>query len=245
MLDVMSGGRLVAGFPVGTPMDTTLLLRRSRRRPCARSIARACELILRAWSEPERVLVQRQVHPASLRQHLAAPDAEAASAGLGAGRRQRRDLGSVPGERLPLRLPVLLRLPGGPEDDGRLLGTRSTGTSCRAIPTAPASCSSSPSPTDDAEAERLYAEPALYFYQRCLHVYAGLRQSAGLHVDGHAARPASRGRSRASPTAPARGPRWRRCRGRTWSSAATSSPAARRRSPTASTTWPTSSTSAT
>jgi alkanesulfonate monooxygenase SsuD/methylene tetrahydromethanopterin reductase-like flavin-dependent oxidoreductase (luciferase family) len=25
----------------------------------------------------------------------------------------------------------------------------------------------------DAEAERLYAEPALYFYRRCLHVYAG------------------------------------------------------------------------
>ncbi|MEI8153022.1 MAG: hypothetical protein WCG92_15680 [Hyphomicrobiales bacterium] len=26
---------------------------------------------------------------------------------------------------------------------------------------------------DDAEAERLYAEPALYFYRRCLNIYAG------------------------------------------------------------------------
>jgi alkanesulfonate monooxygenase SsuD/methylene tetrahydromethanopterin reductase-like flavin-dependent oxidoreductase (luciferase family) len=31
----------------------------------------------------------------------------------------------------------------------------------------------------DAEAERLYTEPALYFYQRCLHVYGGFASPPG------------------------------------------------------------------
>ena len=68
-------------------------------------------------------------------------------------------------------------------------------TSCRAIPIAPASCSSSPSPTDDAEAERLYAEPALYFYRRCLHVYARLRAIRRATCRWRRSRPASRARS--------------------------------------------------
>jgi alkanesulfonate monooxygenase SsuD/methylene tetrahydromethanopterin reductase-like flavin-dependent oxidoreductase (luciferase family) len=52
MLDVMSGGRLVAGFPVGTSMDTNyaygqapVTLREKYRE--------AHDLIMRAWSEPE------------------------------------------------------------------------------------------------------------------------------------------------------------------------------------------------
>jgi alkanesulfonate monooxygenase SsuD/methylene tetrahydromethanopterin reductase-like flavin-dependent oxidoreductase (luciferase family) len=52
MLDVMSGGRLVAGFPVGTAMDTAYCygavpatLREKYRE--------AHDLILRAWTEPE------------------------------------------------------------------------------------------------------------------------------------------------------------------------------------------------
>ena len=31
----------------------------------------------------------------------------------------------------------------------------------------------------DAEAERLYAEPALYFYNRCLHLYPGFTNPPG------------------------------------------------------------------
>ena len=52
MLDVISGGRLVAGFPVGTSMDTNYVygdipaLTRER-------YAEAHELIMRAWREPE------------------------------------------------------------------------------------------------------------------------------------------------------------------------------------------------
>ena len=50
MLDIMSGGRLVAGFPVGTSMDTTfsygqvpITLREKH--------TEAHDLIMRAWSE--------------------------------------------------------------------------------------------------------------------------------------------------------------------------------------------------
>ena len=48
MIDVLSGGRLVAGFPVGTPMDTTF---RVRCQPgnAAGEVPRAVDLILRAW----------------------------------------------------------------------------------------------------------------------------------------------------------------------------------------------------
>ena len=49
MLDIMSGGRLVAGFPVGTAMDTTFsygqvpLQLRERH-------SEADDLIIRAWT---------------------------------------------------------------------------------------------------------------------------------------------------------------------------------------------------
>jgi alkanesulfonate monooxygenase SsuD/methylene tetrahydromethanopterin reductase-like flavin-dependent oxidoreductase (luciferase family) len=52
MLDVISGGRLIAGFPVGTPMDTNFCygqipaLTRDK-------YYEAHELIMRAWHEPE------------------------------------------------------------------------------------------------------------------------------------------------------------------------------------------------
>src|SRR5918912_1552349 len=52
MLDVISGGRLVAGFPVGTPMDTNFCygqipaLTRDK-------YAEAHDLIMRAWAEEE------------------------------------------------------------------------------------------------------------------------------------------------------------------------------------------------
>src|SRR6266403_1107724 len=52
MLDVISGGRLIAGFPVGTPMDTNFCygqipaLTRDK-------YAEAHELIMRAWASDE------------------------------------------------------------------------------------------------------------------------------------------------------------------------------------------------
>src|SRR3984885_12796332 len=52
MLDVMSGGRLVAGFPVGTPMDTTYCYGQSPA-TLREKYREGVNLILRAWSEPE------------------------------------------------------------------------------------------------------------------------------------------------------------------------------------------------
>ena len=37
----------------------------------------------------------------------------------------------------------------------------------------------------DAEAEELYAEHALYFYNRCLHLYPGFAEPARLHQHRH------------------------------------------------------------
>src|SRR5205085_11556672 len=51
MLDVMSGGRLVAGFPVGTPMDTTYCYGQSPA-TLREKYREGAELILRAWREP-------------------------------------------------------------------------------------------------------------------------------------------------------------------------------------------------
>ena len=52
MLDVLSGGRLVAGFPVGTPMDTTFCYGQSPA-TLREKYREGVELILRAWSEPD------------------------------------------------------------------------------------------------------------------------------------------------------------------------------------------------
>jgi alkanesulfonate monooxygenase SsuD/methylene tetrahydromethanopterin reductase-like flavin-dependent oxidoreductase (luciferase family) len=52
MLDCISGGRLVAGFPVGTPMDTCFAYGRNPSELRQRYLE-AHDLILRAWTEPD------------------------------------------------------------------------------------------------------------------------------------------------------------------------------------------------
>lgn len=52
MLDVMSGGRLVAGFPVGTPMDTTLAYGQVPA-TLRDKYMEAHDLVMRAWQEPD------------------------------------------------------------------------------------------------------------------------------------------------------------------------------------------------
>ena len=92
----------------------------------------------------------------------------------------------------------------------------------------------------DAEAERLYAEPALYFYSHCLHVYARLRQPAGLHLARHdPGRHREAGRAHRPPRRVARRAREPGLEGY-HRRAATSSPAAPTRWSTGSTTSPTS-----
>jgi alkanesulfonate monooxygenase SsuD/methylene tetrahydromethanopterin reductase-like flavin-dependent oxidoreductase (luciferase family) len=68
MLDCISGGRLVAGFPVGTPMDTCYAYGVNPSELRARYYE-AHDLILRAWTEPDtftfhgRYNQQRYVNP--------------------------------------------------------------------------------------------------------------------------------------------------------------------------------------
>ena len=52
MLDVISGGRLIAGFPVGTPMDTCFAYGQNPSQLRERYLE-AHDLVIRAWTEPE------------------------------------------------------------------------------------------------------------------------------------------------------------------------------------------------
>jgi alkanesulfonate monooxygenase SsuD/methylene tetrahydromethanopterin reductase-like flavin-dependent oxidoreductase (luciferase family) len=52
MIDVISGGRLIAGFPVGTPMDTCFAYGQNPSTLRERYYE-AHDLVLKAWSEPE------------------------------------------------------------------------------------------------------------------------------------------------------------------------------------------------
>ena len=148
MLDCISGGRLVAGFPVGTPMDTNFCygqipaLTRDK-------YAESHELIMKAWADGRAVRLRRQVQPAPLRQLLAQADPEAAPADLHPRRRLDRDVGLLPRPRLQLLVPVVRRLQARQGAARRLLGAgrgARTRTTRRTGPRSPRS-SASPTPT--------------------------------------------------------------------------------------------------
>ena len=52
MLDCMSGGRLIAGFPVGTPMDTVFAYGQNPSKLRERYLE-AHDIVMKAWREPE------------------------------------------------------------------------------------------------------------------------------------------------------------------------------------------------
>ena len=52
MIDVISGGRLIAGFPVGTPMDTCFAYGQNPSMLRERYLE-AHDLVMRAWQEPD------------------------------------------------------------------------------------------------------------------------------------------------------------------------------------------------
>ena len=121
MLDCISGGRLVAGFPVGTPMDTCYAYGHEPE-PAPRALPRGARSDREGVARAGALRLERPLPAAPLREPVAAPAAEAAPADLDPRRRLRRDLALVRGEGLRLRLPLLLRLPGRPGHDERLLG---------------------------------------------------------------------------------------------------------------------------
>jgi alkanesulfonate monooxygenase SsuD/methylene tetrahydromethanopterin reductase-like flavin-dependent oxidoreductase (luciferase family) len=177
MLDVLSGGRLVAGFPVGTPMDTTfcygeppVTLREKYRE--------GVDLIMRAWQEPEPFVFNGKYT-------------------------QLRYVNVWP---RPIQTPhPPVWIPGGGsvetwdwcvEHDflyaylsyfGYLQGKRVMDGYWEAVDRLGAE----PNPyragflqfvgvaESDAQAEELYAEHALYFYNRCLHVFRGFSNPPG------------------------------------------------------------------
>lgn len=177
MLDCISGGRLVAGFPVGTPMDTNFCygqipaLTRDK-------YAEAHELIIKAWSSEEPFAFDGKYN-------------------------QLRYVNCWP---KPIQKPhPPIYIPGGGsietwdfclENDynysylsftGYLRGKALLDGYWERV----AALGKDDSPyraafaqvicvaDTDAEAERLYAEHILYFYNRCLHVYPGFADPPG------------------------------------------------------------------
>ena len=177
MLDVISGGRLVAGFPVGTSMDTNYAygqipaLTRDK-------YAEGHELIMRAWAEDEPFAFDGKYN-------------------------QLRYVNCWP---KPIQKPhPPIYIPGGGSIEtwdfcldhdynysylsfqgykaGKLLmdgywnrvAERDKDESPGRAAFAQIFCVAD----NDAEAEKLYAEHILYFFNRCLHVYPGFADAPG------------------------------------------------------------------
>ena len=177
MLDCISGGRLVAGFPVGTPMDTNFCygqipaLTRDKYRE-------AHELIMKAWSEPEPFAFNgkytqlryvniwprpiQQPHPpiyipggGSIETWDFCLDYDYNYSYLSFG-------GYLAGKKLLDG--YWDRVAERDKDDSPY---RAAFAQIIAVADT------------DAEAEKLYAEHILYFFNRCLHVYPGFSDPAG------------------------------------------------------------------
>ena len=122
MIDVISGGRLIAGFPVGSPMDTCFAYGQNPSMLRERYLE-AHDLVVQGLDRAGHLRVQRPLQPAALRQHLAAPGAEAAPADLDTRAAARSRPGSWCAQMDHVYCYLsLLRLQGRAGDDGRLLG---------------------------------------------------------------------------------------------------------------------------
>jgi alkanesulfonate monooxygenase SsuD/methylene tetrahydromethanopterin reductase-like flavin-dependent oxidoreductase (luciferase family) len=171
MLDVMSGGRLVAGFPVGTPMDTTYCYGQSPA-TLREKYREGVDLILRAWSEPDvfsfngKYTQLRYVNIWPRPMQKPRPPVWVPGGA------------SVETWDLCLEKDFLyanLSYFGYQEGQKILDGFWDTVDRYK-LPRNPYRAGFLQFiavAENDAEAERLYAEPALYFYRRSLHVYPG------------------------------------------------------------------------
>ena len=177
MLDVISGGRLVAGFPVGTPMDTNFCygqipaLTRDK-------YYEAHEMIIRAWTEREPFAFDgkynqlryvnlwpkpiQQPHPpvfipggGSIETWDFCADWDYTYSFLSFG-------GYLAGKTLLEGFWERVAAKGKDDSPGRAGFAQII---CVA--------------DSDEEAERLYADHILYFYNRCLHVYPGFSDPPG------------------------------------------------------------------
>ena len=179
MLDVMSGGRLVAGFPVGTPMDTAYCYG-ANPATLRDKYREGVELIVRAWKEREAVRVQRQVHPAALRQSVAACRSRSRTRRSGSRAAAVVETWEwcIKNDFLYAYLSYFGYMAGISVMDG-YLGNGRAAAAAELNPYRCAFLQFIGVADNDAEAERLYAEPAQYFYNRCFHLDPGFVRPPG------------------------------------------------------------------
>lgn len=177
MLDCITGGRMIAGFPVGTPMDT-LFAYGQNPLTLRERYHEGVELILKAWTEPE--VFSFNGHYNKLRYVNCWPR-------------------PVQQPRPPVWIPG-----GGSVDtwewcaqEGHVylylsyFGYKAGLKTMRGFWDRVRAAGKEPNPYQagfaqffgvadtEAEARRLYKEPAEYFFNRCLHVYAGFADPPG------------------------------------------------------------------
>ena len=182
MIDVISGGRLIAGFPVGTPMDTCYAYGTNPSQLRQR-YHEAHDLVLRAWTEQDtfafngRFNQQRYVNiwPRPV-QRPHPPIWIPGGGSVETWQLVRRD-------GLRLLLSVVLRLQGRPCDDGWLLGRNGAARQgpqpvSRRLPAIRRRRRNPPARL------RSLREAAEYFYGRCLHVDARWATPPGYTSEG-------------------------------------------------------------
>ena len=101
-LDNLSAGRLMTGFPVGLPYDANI----NAGIPPIETRARYDEnlsFVLKAWTDARTIHVERQVLAIHVREHLAAPISDAASADKHYGHRKSKHRPIRPAARLRIQ----------------------------------------------------------------------------------------------------------------------------------------------
>ncbi len=169
MLDVLSGGRLVAGFPVGTPMDTTFAYGQNPATLRAK-YHEGVELILRAWKADEpfafngRFTKLRYVNPWPRPLQQPHPPVWIPGGGSVETWDWCARNGFLYSYLSYFGYQLARRTMDGYWERIDELGLDRNPYRAGFIQFVGVADS-------DAEAERLYAEAALYFYNRCLHIH--------------------------------------------------------------------------
>ncbi len=171
MLDVMSGGRLVAGFPVGTPMDTTYCYG-ANPATLRDKYREGVELIVRAWKERRpftfngKFTQLRYVNPWPVPIQTPRPPVWIP----GGGSIETWEW-CINNDFLYAYLTYFGYMAGISVIDGywetvERMGAEFNPYRCAFLQFVGVA-------ENDAEAEKLYAQPAQYFYNRCFHLDPG------------------------------------------------------------------------
>ena len=120
-IDCLSGGRLVAGWPMGSPMDVNHV---NAVTPTADPVTleRGARPHRRCLDTTGSVRVERQVQQIPLRESLAQADPATPPADLAGGERFAGDMGAGRDQELHVQLPQLRRAQGGRCPDEGFLG---------------------------------------------------------------------------------------------------------------------------